>query len=111
MDVVSSSPTIPVNAPTAEDSLGESETPEIKRGLSNIERFYGQSLRGKQRQVLRNLYEGKSVVLRAPTGWGKSRIFQGFRLMLQKEKGCVDPLKGPITIIVTPLVGLGDAQV
>ena len=105
---VSSSPAIPANA---EATLREFETPEIRRRLSNIERFYGESLRGKQCQVLRNLYKGKSVVLRAPTGWGKSRIYQGFRLMLQKEKGCVDRLNGPITIIVTPLVGLGDAQV
>jgi superfamily II DNA helicase RecQ len=84
---------------------------EIKRGLSKIERFYRQSLRGKQCQVFGNLYKGKSVVLRAPTGWGKSRIFQGFRLMLQKDKDCRDPLRDPITIIFTPLLGLGDAQV
>ncbi|KAN0073543.1 P-loop containing nucleoside triphosphate hydrolase protein, partial [Elaphomyces granulatus] len=42
---------------------------------------------------------------------GKSRIFQGFRLMLQKDKDCKDPLRDPITIIFTPLLGLGDAQV
>ena len=133
--MVVSSLAIPANASTmrAENPFGESDTPEvsedenplsyafseqkqqlrfeIKRGLTKIERYYGQSLRGKQRQVLRNLYKGQSVVLRAPTGWGKSRIFQGFRLMLQKDKDSMDPRKDPITIIVTPLLGLGDAQV
>ena len=133
--MVVSSLAIPANASTmrAENPFRESNTPEvsedenplsyafseqnqqlrleINRGLTKIERYYGQSLRGKQRQVLRNLYKGQSVVLRAPTGWGKSRIFQGFRLMPQKDKDSMDPRKDPITIIVTPLLGLGDAQV
>jgi superfamily II DNA helicase RecQ len=82
------------------------------------------------------------VVLRAPTGWGKSRIFQAFRFMFQemvryvrREAGIsrkggqkllsqsdrpylkvngqkvIDKSVWGITIVITPLTGLGDAQV
>ena len=60
-------------------------------------------------RVFSHLWKGESVVLRAPTGWGKSRVFQGFRHMYDHSNTA--PEKRGIVIVITPLLGLGDCQV
>ena len=66
-------------------------------------------LRPGQKKVFKHLWDNDTVLLRAPTGWGKSRIFQGFRHMFDYSKTPVD--QRGITIIICPLLGLGDSQV
>ena len=93
-------------SPGPDDST---DSPEHKELWERVDSHFGGKLRPGQRKVFTLLLEGKDVVLRAPTGWGKSRIFQGFRLLFGTKERPVP--KVGITIILTPLKGLAQSQV
>ena len=74
---------------------------ELEEGFERVEKFFGKKLYLEQKLVLAYLYQNKDVILPARTGFGKSMLFFGFALMMPADASRF------ITIILTPLQGLG----
>lgn len=70
---------------------------DIEAKLKSVETTFGVELRGHQAEALRALAKGDNVILHAPTGGGKSLVFQGASHVL--------PDKG-VTVILYPLRSL-----
>lgn len=66
------------------------------------------SLKDKQLETLRALYNGHDCVSVMPTGYGKSVIFQCLPWLFQCKRGLQYPL---ITLVVSPLTSLMQDQV
>lgn len=66
------------------------------------------SLKDKQLETLRALYDGHDCVSVMPTGYGKSVIFQCLPWLFQCKRGLQYPL---ITLVVSPLTSLMQDQV
>ena len=72
-----------------------------KSTLELVEQGFGIALREHQREALTQLCAGKDVIVHAPTGSGKSVIFQGAARILG-QKG--------LTVVVYPLRALVEDQ-
>lgn len=79
--------------------------PSESRYMLVQERIGIPQIRETQARVLSLLLAGKSVLLLARTGWGKSLIFQGLIHMMPADS------RRYITIIFVPLSGLAQEQV
>jgi ATP-dependent DNA helicase RecQ len=79
--------------------------PSDSRYIQVQERMGIPQIRETQARVLSLLCAGKSVLLLARTGWGKSLIFQGLLHMMPVDS------RRYITVVFVPLSGLGQEQV
>ena len=70
------------------------------------------NLRDHQRQILEKMTEGKDCILCAPTGSGKSLIYEVAPFLfhhLKTKEECINPMNS-LVIVVSPLVALMRSQ-
>lgn len=102
------SPVVPISTPPLAFPITEDLPIEERDIFAGFNRIIAaakiQTIKPGQQSVFRALRARKDVLLIAPTGWGKSLLFNFFRLMLPEASRC-------ITLIFVPLEGLGNEQV
>lgn len=63
-----------------------------------------ETLKEEQLEVLKNIYMGRDCVLKAPTGWGKSAIFQIAPLLFDIDKSTEEPTS--VVLVIVPTISL-----
>lgn len=80
--------------------------------LRVLKKHFGyDGLRGEQARVVRNVLEGRDVMVTAPTGHGKSMCFQLPALVRYEQRRSRPKPDGCVAIVVSPLLSLLQNQV